>query len=636
MITIALPAHTQAEDISLTFSDAEPLGEGYNIAPGSASVPLSYTGPMMYPEPNTNTYTSDALYPSHVWEQQESQRFRGYELLIFTVYPLQYRPSTGELWLYSQVTLTITLRSITSSHNLYRDRATDSSAVQQVVDNPIEPLPPSPPAPLDDDSYSLLILTTETFKAAFQPLAQAHNNTGCITKIKTLSDVGSTDPTDIRSFITNEYTTNGIEYVLLGGDIDDIPAQELYLGKDGSQDAFSPSDLYYACLDGPFNYDGDNKWGEPTDGEDGGEVDLYAEVYVGRASVSTIEETQWFVEKTIQYIYQKPEYLSDVILVGHKLSGDQYGGDSLDELIDESHANEYTTQGLPSDEFSITKLYERDIIWDKYDLLALLNDSTYIVDHLGHGGEQSAMKIVNSDAEQLVNPLPFFVYSQACKSGYFDYDQGDCLAEAFTVKSAHGAFAVVMNTREGWFSTGSTDGPSHRYNRQYWDAIYGEDIDSFGQALADSKEDNIDRISEDKMRWCYYEIHLFGDPALEIYQPAPTPSVQITSITGGFGVHTNLENTGTASADDIQIEFSITGGAFGFVNKNFTETLQDLGVDDNESIATRPFLGLGLIHVTVSVTVDDNYPIKESKTLFILGLYSFKLPQGLEDFLQRD
>ena len=28
-----------------------------------------------------------------------------------------------------------------------------------------------------------------------------------------------------------------------------------------------PADLYYACLDGPYNYDGDGNWGEPHDGK---------------------------------------------------------------------------------------------------------------------------------------------------------------------------------------------------------------------------------------------------------------------------------------------------------------------------------------------------------------------------------
>ena len=32
-------------------------------------------------------------------------------------------------------------------------------------------------------------------------------------------------------------------------------------------ETYLPSDLYYSCLDGTYNYDGDDRWGEPTDGD---------------------------------------------------------------------------------------------------------------------------------------------------------------------------------------------------------------------------------------------------------------------------------------------------------------------------------------------------------------------------------
>ena len=49
-----------------------------------------------------------------------------------------------------------------------------------------------------------------------------------------------------------------------------------------------PADMYYGCVDPPectFNFDGDGRYGESNDGVGGGEVDLAAEIFVGRASV---------------------------------------------------------------------------------------------------------------------------------------------------------------------------------------------------------------------------------------------------------------------------------------------------------------------------------------------------------------
>ena len=77
------------------------------------------------------------------------------------------------------------------------------------------------------DSYGLLILTTDSLKSGFEPLKNAHDAKGLNTVIKTLTDVGSSDPEDIRDFIRDEYINNNIEYVLLGGDDDIVPARQL-------------------------------------------------------------------------------------------------------------------------------------------------------------------------------------------------------------------------------------------------------------------------------------------------------------------------------------------------------------------------------------------------------------------------
>ena len=38
-----------------------------------------------------------------------------------------------------------------------------------------------------------------------------------------------------------------------------------------------------------------------------------------------------------------------------------------------------------------------------------------------------------------------------------------------------GAFAVIMNARYGWGTRNSTDGPSQRFDRQFWDVALGDD-----------------------------------------------------------------------------------------------------------------------------------------------------------------
>ena len=67
-----------------------------------------------------------------------------------------------------------------------------------------------------------------------------------------------------------------------------------------------------------------------------------------------------------------------------------------------------------------------------------------------------------------------------------------------------------MNARYGFFWSFSTDGDSQRYNREFWDAVFGENITEIGRANQDSKEDNLYIINRSTMRWCYYQLNLFG------------------------------------------------------------------------------------------------------------------------------
>jgi hypothetical protein len=95
-----------------------------------------------------------------------------------------------------------------------------------------------------------------------------------------------------------------------------------------------------------------------------------------------------------------------------------------------------------------------------------------------------------------------------------------------------------MNSRYGWFMPESTDGPSHRFDRQFWDAVLAEDMIEMGRANQDSKEDNLwDIGSPEPIRWCYYTINLFGDPALPFRFQTGPPG--------------DLDNDGVMDVDDL-------------------------------------------------------------------------------------
>ena len=154
--------------------------------------------------------------------------------------------------------------------------------------------------------------------------------------------------------------------------------------------------------------------------------------------------------------------------------------------------------------------------WSKEEIISRINGGVHVMAHEGHADYDYNMKLEISDIDALTNTNPFFAYSTGCYSGGFNDPAGvDCMAEQFTVKTSHGAFAAIMNGAAGWGARWTTDSASQRFIRQFWDAVFGENITIISKANHDSKEDNIWRIDQKYMRYVFYELNLFGDPAVQ-------------------------------------------------------------------------------------------------------------------------
>jgi hypothetical protein len=525
---ILLPPKSKVQNIKVIFDEKQNLGSGFFIEPMSKPIPLSDVDTNQIPIPDEKIYNSNDFYPGKLYTKIGIYSFRGYQILVLLLHPVQYNPVSGELFYYKTLKVLIETTNNKEANGLYRGFERDRIEAMKKVDNSEIALNYQAESKGLTDDYELLILTSESFSSGFDTLKQIHDACGTPTIIKTLSDIGSSDLDDIRDYIRDAYNNWGIDYVLIGGDNDIIPAPILWVyGLDEETweyETYMPSDLYYACLDGPYNYDGDDKWGEPTDGEGGGDVDLFADVYVGRACVGDTSEVNNFVTKTIAYLTRDSEdnYLSNASFVGEYL-GDHgiasWGGNYMDQLINGSSADGYSTVGINSSNYNIDTLYDRDYPdndWPQSEIINRIENGVHIINHGGHSNYNYNMRMTTDNVDMLTNNDLCFVYSQGCNSGGFDDE--DCIAEHFTVKTLNGAFAGIWNARYGFFWSHSTDGDSQRFQRQFWDAIFSEDMPELGKANHDSKEDNIAIIGRSMIRWCYYETNLFGDPTLNILE----------------------------------------------------------------------------------------------------------------------
>ena len=122
-----------------------------------------------------------------------------------------------------------------------------------------------------DDHGNMLIISYGSFMEEMQPLVDWKSRKGVPTEMVNVSDIGS-NTTSITNFVADYYNDNGLTFLLLVGDIAQIPSPSV---------SGSASDMSYGCIPGN---------------------DFYPEVIVGRISGSTPSHITTQVERSIDYI----------------------------------------------------------------------------------------------------------------------------------------------------------------------------------------------------------------------------------------------------------------------------------------------------------------------------------------------
>lgn len=574
----------------------EPVEQPFPLSTAPADIPPVYL--------DSAAYSLTSSLPRQRYIQTGVQNFRGHQILILQLNPVEYIPVDGELSYYPDMSITVTTSPSDGPAAHLRTNPVDRTDVAAWVDNPAQLSTYAVAGKVGSIGYDMLIITPTEFVAAYSPLKDYHDTTGVLTEIRTLAQIGSANPHSIRDYIRQEFLNNGIQYVLLGADDDIIPALDLYVKTWEREDAVieydMPGDFYYSCLDGTFNFDADGLWGEPTDGEGGGEIDLFPDVHVGRFSAGTEAEVDNLVHKTISYLTNESPALARVVLAGEQLTFGgmgEYGGYAMEEMVDYSEAHGFMTYAFPSTIYDIDKLYDYTIqpnnYWPPSEILNRINAGVHIVDHLGHSGGNYAMRTDTSTLRYgLHNTEYCFMYAEGCSAGEFDVM--DCWAEYVTVKLATGAFGCIANSRLGLGSR-STAHPVHVFNREFWDAIYHADEakPQLGRAISDARVDHIYHINDPGIRWNFYEINLFGDPAVAIKSvrsvaftfPGGVPEM----VTPGVGTTCEISVTGIGDGIPVpgtgRIHYSIDGG------EEIDSPLTELSPNNYE--AELPALGCG-------------------------------------------
>lgn len=569
--SIVIPPDTVVDRVEVALGDRVRVDGEYMIEHGQKPFPLLPDQEPEYTERDPSVYGSNEVFPSERYELAGVQSRRGVDILTVVLNPVEYLPASGQVWRYESMTVTVFTRPVERTRNTsttIRRRPDRSDRTRAIVDNPevldgyereLEtrsgnddssrgPAPLWPVLPCDPAfSNQYVIITSEAIRDAsnvtvtVSDLAAHKIARGYTAEIVTMEDILATpeysdgtigytnvmdDGVRLRNFIIDAYNNWETDFVLLGGDTGIIPLRELWSTSWVSGETRIPSDLYYQCLDGSFNADGDDVWGERYDGGNWSNVDLYAEVYIGRASVENEEEMANFVYKVITFENSASATKGRALMLGEHLGFggvSEYAKASMEEIRLGSSEHGYTTEGFASsDSYVVDTLYDADGTWSKTRLLGEINANKYgIINHLGHCNVGYCARLVNADADGLRNVDHIFMYSQGCLPGAFD---SDCIAEHLIGSNTNGMYSVVMNSRYGWGMGNSTDGPSQRFNRPFWHAYFGENLETLGEFNAYSHEYNVWIVADSYIRWCMYESNLLGDPAASFDPPWLSPS----------------------------------------------------------------------------------------------------------------
>jgi hypothetical protein len=497
--------------------------------------PTAFAAPL--PGPSATSVPSvptQARYPAVPAELVSVQRLAGYDLAVLRIFPVAYAPSIRRLTFVSDIAVEVLLSPAPAQtfgaleHRIPpTPHAGERQRAAAAADNP-EALSASLSAPQEaalGDSAHYLLVTRAALLPAFQPLLDQKTAAGLTVHTETMETINNSfagvDAAErLRNYIRYAYTTWGVGYVLLGGDMNTVPYRGVYATCSGTVYTQMPSDLYFACLDGSWNQNGAGPWGEPTDGDNGGDVDLLPEVCVGRAPVDTAAEVTNFVARCLA-LEQATAARFKACFAGEYLfdpyNAEAQGGNALDTL-----APAFNNSLCP-----IAWLDDRPLaaaVWSTADALAALNRSPLLVAHAGHADFYTLMRLSRTNLSLLTNSTPFLLYGTGCNAGEFDNGPGsDCIAEEFVKRNTRGAFAVLANTREGWYDSEAEARYSGEFQQRFFERLLAEEQVPIGLAHALAKQDLLGSVetsgSNMPYRWCLFGITLFGDPHASLRVP---------------------------------------------------------------------------------------------------------------------
>jgi hypothetical protein len=560
---------------------------GVAVARAPIAVPTSLAS-MANDLDNYNVKYTDAVYPANNCTFAGTAEWRELSVLNFVISPYIYETESKSLYFINKMTINIETEETENNCELpltdnilsiVKNMVSNADQVDMILSSNKNNKPQYAPV-ADDNKLDYVIITNEMLKEAFQELTNWKSIKGVKSDIMTIEEIGkkyqgATIQAKIKNCLCDLFLNRGLKYVLLGGDDTVVPVQGCYATIKGQPTELSmdidenyytdktiPSDLYYACFNGNFEWNGNNNelYGELSDN-----INLTPYIFVTRVPVRSPRHARNYISKLIAY--ERTPMWNNTMLMGGMMIGFEINGQSDSELFGDRLYIEFIQPYWNGKKYKFYDTYTdlgngKEYKFTSSNIHEQLSKGYSFIDINTHGQQQAWLCIKDNnavayyvkDAKNLINNGHSIIITASCHTNAFDSSSkpgiaDPCLSECFIRNPDSGIIGYVGSSRYGWGPPKNEIkyGSSLEYETQIYKAIFAgvDEENHFGEIIATAKMGRIPfSIENNPDRWLQFSLNPVGDPEMPVYTRIPVSfsDIKFKFDDIGFSLDTGLDN----------------------------------------------------------------------------------------------
>ncbi len=416
-------------------------------------------------------YQSNEIFPKQRITLEKVAIWRNEKVLAFRFAPIQVQPSSGVATIAQEIQFTIRyeksrqanftkVNHLSAFENMYQSTLLNYEAQKTSREKP-----------------KYLMIVDNSLSLAAASISEWKESNGYDVKVVSLSEVGTTTQ-KIKDFVSKEYQSSGLSYLLLVGDADTIPVYNW---------SNNPSDYWYSCISGD---------------------DMYADIAVGRICAKNEAQVKTYLDKMRAYEGHKSngkDWAVKALLVSHKERAPQKYHGCIEEVRKANYKNKVLfsiRHGVESS--SKNAVIEGDI-----------RQGRGIVTYRGHGqatnwSHWNGSNFTSLNLSTLTNSNYPVFFSIACWNSRID-GASETFAEA-AMHQKHGASAFLGATRPSYTT------PNHDFCKELFQAAFNQSISSVGDISNYANAQLIKKYGSSSYAMSNLKMYLWlGDPSLRVH-----------------------------------------------------------------------------------------------------------------------